>query len=111
MDKLIVDVSVDENHIATIKLPDVLPGNVRLEIRVLQNTPLEARISANREEIITALKTAGLLVENPLSEEELAALEGFEVSTEQEETELGRALADPDRSTLELVNEDREERF
>lgn len=110
MPPILVTADIDENHRVTLKLPDDMPtGKVILRIEIIRDA--DDFEPNSREWVQAKLKAAGLLVENPLSDEELAELEGFDELSDEEEDELGLLLSDPEHSTLDLINEDREERF
>jgi hypothetical protein len=101
MSKILVKAIVDENHRVTLELPDVPAGEILLHIEVVPDPDRFEPYS--REWIHAKLRLAGVLVEETFSDEELADLEGYEVLSDEEEEEFGRLLADPKRSTLDLI--------
>lgn len=94
--------TVDENHRLTLDLPEDIPaGEVEVIIRQL---PASQTNEMTRDELHEKLRAAGLLMEGPF-----APPDAEELSPEERQR-IGQ-LAGKGRSTLELINEDREERF
>lgn len=100
---------VDKKRRIMIDLPDdVEPGLVELDMVVRQmSDPVEQHEPGSVEWARAKLRAAGLLAEDVLSEEELGLAEEM---SEEEEEELANRFAGG-RSSQELIDEDREERF
>lgn len=106
MQPITITAIVDEKRRIMIDLPDDVPtGPVKITVEEAEN--IDLLDSGSREWIQAKLRAAGLLAENVLSAEEIAMAEEL---SEDEETELAARFAGG-RSSQELIDEDREERF
>jgi hypothetical protein len=107
MRTITITATVDENHRLVVDLPDIPPGPVEITIKPVENgTPIEDLEPGTREWARAKLKAAGLLAED----EDFPELEGFEELSDDEEERLAQ-IASGGPSILDLVNQDREERF
>jgi hypothetical protein len=107
MHTITLTATVDENHRLIVDLPDIPPGPVEITITPVENgTALEDLEPGSREWARAKLKAAGLLA----PDEDFPELEGFEELSDEEEERLA-GLASGGPSILDLVNQDREERF
>jgi hypothetical protein len=97
--------TVDESRRITLDLPADMPqGEVEITVRSLTAAAEDAPGELTREQVRARLLAAGLLVTTPI-----APPDAEKLSIEEEER-LGRLLAG-NRTTEELINEEREERF
>lgn len=95
---------VDESRRLIIDLPDDMPlGTVEVVIQQVSFEPLDPSQPLIREEVKRRMQALGLMAEIDVPPD------AVELS-EQERHHIWRLVADK-RSTLDLVNEDREERF
>lgn len=104
MQPIILTAVVDEKRRIMIDLPDDVPmGEVQFKINFFPLTD-EVHESPSHEWLKAKLREAGMLVEADLDFADAEEL------SEEEEIRLSYVFAS-DRTALDLVNEDREERF
>lgn len=101
MNSVVIKAKVDENHCLILVLPDVLPGEVEVELRVV---PKQVEYEPDtREWVHDKLKTAGLVKDTEPSPDAL------NVSAE-ERTRLSKIFLNL-RPLSEEIIEDREDRI
>jgi len=103
--------TVDENHRLVIDVPDEIPaGPVELVITTVKTGNGEQVEPPETQELTREEARRRLLAAGILSTAQYAPPDAEELSPEEEER-IGRLLAADGKTVLEMVNEEREERF
>ncbi len=103
MSTVLIKTKVDENHRVILELPDVSPGDIEVELRILSRPhQAEVDIPKTRDLVKKKLEVAGL------SKETLPSPEALDISEEERER-LSKVFLNM-RPLSEQIIEDREDR-